>query len=131
METSELIASGSRISVREEAGREVSYLLLKREADRKTVVGKLHGGRSAQERVAEFLSSPFLPQQRPDPLWHVLMPGVMPDHCTVPHSTAALSGLSPHSGAVFPCLTSHCMSPHSTLCSGTALPAPVSPPCCR
>lgn len=44
--------------MREEAGREVSYLLLEREADRKTVVRKLHGGRSAQERVAEFLSSP-------------------------------------------------------------------------
>lgn len=36
METSELIASGSGISVTEEAGREVSYLFLKREADSKT-----------------------------------------------------------------------------------------------
>lgn len=33
IQTSKLTASGSEVSVREEAGREVGYVLLKREAD--------------------------------------------------------------------------------------------------
>jgi len=32
---------------------------------------------------------------------------------------------------VFQHLTSHCVSPHSSLCRDTALSAPASPPCCR
>lgn len=67
METSGLIASGSGISVTEEAGREVSYLLLKREADSKAAVRKLHTGRSAKQQAAEILSSPFLPQHHLEP----------------------------------------------------------------
>lgn len=56
----------------EEAGKEVSYLVLKREADSKTEVRKLHGGRSARKQAAEILSSPFLPQHHPDPIWCML-----------------------------------------------------------
>lgn len=71
LETSELIASGSGMSVTEEADRDVSYLPLKGQADSKTVVRKLHGGRSAKKQ-AEVLSSPFLPQHHLDPVWCML-----------------------------------------------------------
>jgi len=52
----------------EEAGREVSYLLLKRGAESKSEVRKLRGSRSANKQEAETLSSPFLPHHHLAPV---------------------------------------------------------------
>lgn len=112
----------------EKAGREVSYLLLKREADSKTVVRKLHSGISAKKQVAEILSSPFLPQHHLDHFGTPVQGDTWPLHAT---SAAPLSGLGPHTGAVLQHLTSHCVSPRSILCSDISPSALVSPPCCR
>lgn len=57
--------------------------------------------------------------------------GVTPGPCTLPTSAAPLSGLGPHTGAVFQHPASHRVSPRSALRSDTALAAPASPPCGR